>query len=145
MNGEIVSIWIKRAHRGKMDSVQAAELVAGHGLIGNANQGGKRQLTVIAEEAWREAQREVDAEVDPSARRANVLVRGIDLENSGGKLLHLGSCKVRLYGETRPCDLMETAQPGLLEALKPKWRGGAFGEIVQGGTIRVGDPAGFAE
>ena len=145
MNGEIVSIWIKRAHHGKMDPVQSAELAPGRGLIGNANQGGKRQITVIAEEAWQEAQREVDAEVDPSARRANVLVRGVDLENSRGKTLRLGSCTVLLYGETRPCEMMEAMQPGLREALKPRWRGGAFGEIVEGGIIRVGDPAGFAE
>ncbi len=96
---------------------------------------------MIDEAAWQDARREVGADVDPSARRANVLVRGVDLSESRGQTLHLGECVVRLLGETRPCQLMDDAQPGLREALKPDWRGGAFGEIVVGGTIRVGDEA----
>jgi|SRR5712691_2646236 len=139
--GEIVSIWIKRAHRGPMDRVPEAELVAGRGLRGSADQGGKRHITVITEESWDDAQEELGVEVDPSARRANVLLRGIDLESSRGQLLRLGECVVRVYGETRPCHLMDEAQEGLRNALKPNWRGGVFGEIVEGGTIRVGDAA----
>lgn len=138
--GEIVSIWIKRAHRGPMDRVSQADLVAGRGVRGSADQG-KRQITIITEESWDEAQEAVGVAVDPSARRANVLVRGLDLESSRGKLMRLGDCIVRVYGETRPCNLMEEAQPGLRDALKPRWRGGVFGEIVEGGTIHVGDAA----
>jgi MOSC domain-containing protein YiiM len=139
--GEIVSIWIKRAHRGPMDRVREAELVAGRGVRGSADQGRKRQITIITEESWDEAQEAVGMAVDPSARRANVLVRGLDLESSRGKLLRLGDCVVRVFGETRPCNLMDEVQPGLREALKPRWRGGVFGEIVEGGTIHVGDAA----
>lgn len=141
MTGEIVSIWVKRAHGGPMDAVAEAQLLSGRGLAGSANQGGRRQITVIAEDAWRDVQNELRAEVDPSARRANVLLRGIDLENSGGKTLRLGQCLVRLLGETRPCELMDEMQPGLRKALAPEWRGGAFGEILEGGAIHVGDPA----
>lgn len=141
MTGEIVSIWVKRAHSGPMDAVAEAQLLSGRGLAGSANQGGRRQITVIAEDAWRDVQNELRAEVDPSARRANVLLRGIDLENSGGKTLRLGQCLVRLLGETRPCELMDEMQPGLRKALAPEWRGGAFGEILEGGAIHVGDPA----
>lgn len=139
--GEIVSIWIKRAHGGPMDRVTEAELVTGRGVRGNADQSGRRQITIIGEEAWRAAEKELGTTVDAAARRANVLVRGIDLENSGGKTLRLGACTIRLFGETRPCQLMDDQQPGLRDALRPNWRGGAFGEIVEGGTIRVGDPA----
>jgi MOSC domain-containing protein YiiM len=137
--GEIVSIWIKRAHRGLMDPVDEAELVAGRGLAGNANQGGWRQVTVIDEESWRAATEELGVDVDPSARRANVMVRGIDLEKSRGKRLHLGDCIINIRGENPPCRLMDDAQAGLQKALKPHWRAGVFGDIVQGGTIRVGD------
>ena len=38
-----------------MDPVDRAELVAGRGLRGNANQGGKRQITILSEEAWNDA------------------------------------------------------------------------------------------
>ena len=139
--GSIAAIWVKRFKRGPMDPVERAQLVAGRGIAGNANQGGKRQVTLIDEEAWRAATEVVGVGVDPSKRRANVMLRGIDLERSNGLVLRLGECVVRIYNETRPCERMDEAHPGLRDALRPDWRGGAFGEIVQGGTIRVGDEA----
>ncbi len=124
-----------------MDPVDSAELVTGRGLRGSADQGRKRQITIISEAAWDEAQEEVGVAVDPSARRANVMIRGIDLENSAGKTLKLGDCVIRVFGETRPCERMDEAQPGLRDALRPRWRGGVFAEILEGGTIHVGDAA----
>jgi len=143
--GEIAAIWIKRFKRGPMDPVAEARLVEGRGLVGNANQGGKRQVTLIDEARWREAQEEVGVEVPPTARRANVMLRGIDLERSHRRLLRVGECVIRIYGETRPCEQMEDAQPGLRAALAQRWRAGAFGEIIEGGTIRVGDDAAWLE
>lgn len=141
MTGEIVNIWIKRAHRGVMNPVDDAEAIAGRGLVGNADQGRRRQITIIDEAAWREAVAETGADVDPSRRRANVMLRGIPLADSRGKLLRLGRCLVRILGETRPCEQMEEAQAGLRKALSPNWRAGVFGEVVEGGVIRVGDAA----
>jgi MOSC domain-containing protein YiiM len=141
MTGEIINIWIKRAHRGVMDPVDDAEAIAGRGLVGNADQGRRRQITIIDEAAWREAAAETGHDVDPSKRRANVMLRGIPLAGSRGRFLRLGACLVRILGETRPCDQMEEAQRGLREALSPHWRAGVFGEIVEGGAIRVGDRA----
>ena len=143
--GEIVSIWIKRMKGGPMDSAAQAELIAGRGIRGNANQGGRRQVTIIDEAAWKAATDELGVNVPPEARRANVLVRGIDLENSRGQLLKLGGAVVRIFGETRPCEQMDDAAAGLRVALQPHWRAGAFGEIVEAGTIRVGDTAGWIE
>lgn len=139
--GEIAAIWIKRFKRGPMDPVQDAELIAGRGIAGNANRGGKRHVTIIDEKAWADACKELGEAVDPSIRRANVMVRGIDLARSRGRFLRLGNCRIRIYGETTPCERMEEARAGLRAALRPEWRGGAFGEIVEGGTIRVGDRA----
>jgi MOSC domain-containing protein YiiM len=139
--GAIAAIWIKRFKRGPMDPADSAELVAGRGLRGNANQGGKRQITIIDEAAWRAACAEAGVELDPSRRRANVMLRGVDLRNARGRTLRLGDCTIRIYGETRPCERMEEAARGLRKALQSEWRGGVFGEIVDGGTIRVGDEA----
>ncbi len=141
MPGEVAAIWIKRFKGGPMDPVLFAEAVAGRGLAGNANQGGKRQVTIIDEARWREAQEEVGADVHPSARRANVMLRGLDLEDSRGRTLRIGPVEVRIYNETRPCEQMEEAHAGLREALGTRWRGGVYGEIVTAGVIRVGDGA----
>ena len=126
-----------------MERVDAAELVAGRGLVGNADQGGWRQITIIDEDAWRQATAELGVDVDPSARRANVMIRGLDLESSRGRQLVLGDCLVNLRGQSLPCRLMDQAQAGLQKALKQHWRGGVFGEIVRGGRIRAGDPVAF--
>jgi MOSC domain-containing protein YiiM len=136
---EIVSIWIKRAHRLPMERVDEAQLVAGRGLVGNADQGRWRQVTIIDEHAWHQASEELGVDVDPSARRANVMIRGLDLEGSRGRKLILGDCVINIRGENPPCRLMDQMQ----KFLKPHWRAGIFGEIVEGGTIRAGDEVAF--
>lgn len=141
MRGVVAAIWIKRARGGPMDRVERAELVAGRGVAGSADAGGKRQVTIIEQDMWDELMRETGGSVDPSARRANVLVRGVSLRDSRGKVLLLGSCRVRVHGETRPCEQMDDALPGLREAMKRPWGGGAFAEILTGGALQVGDQA----
>jgi MOSC domain-containing protein YiiM len=78
---------------------------------------------------------------DPGVRRANILVSGVDLGQSRGKTLRVGSIRIRIYGETRPCELMDDECPGLRAALAVPWGGGAFGEVLDNGVITVGDPA----
>lgn len=139
--GEVRALWIKRAKLGPMDPAQAVEMVAEEGIRGNANQGGYRQVTIIQEEVFDALEEELGPRVDPAMRRANVMVRGIDLRESRGRTLHLGECRIVIRGETVPCERMDQALPGLREALRPEWRGGCFGRVVQGGAVRVGDRA----
>ena len=135
MEGEIVAIWIKKAHRRPLDAVTEAELVAGRGIVGNANQGGWRQITIIDEKSWADAQAELGRDVDPSRRRANVMIRGIDLEKSRGRKLRLGECVIDIRGENPPCRQMGDMQV----PLKTHWRAGVFGSIEKGGMIHIGD------
>lgn len=132
------AIWIKRARRAPMDAAENARLVVGQGLVGNANQG-RRQVTIIAREAWGRAIAELDVPVAPSARRANLLVSGIELRESRDRVLRVGACRIRIGGETRPCRRMDEAAEGLQRALEPEWRGGAYGVVLDDGEIRVGD------
>jgi len=133
------AIWIKRGKGAPMDPVDEARLVEGRGLENNANQGGKRQVTIISAESWRDVEADLGFQVDPRARRANLMVRGVDLRESGGKVLTIGDCRILIHGFTRPCELMEETQEGLQEALRPDWRGGSYGEVLEGGVIRSGD------
>jgi MOSC domain-containing protein YiiM len=144
-SGVLESIWIKRFRRGPMDAADSATLVAGRGIVGNANQGGKRQVTIISREAWDAVERELGESVAPETRRANLLVNGIDLADTRGRVLRIGACRVRVYGETKPCWQMEEAHVGLQLALRPDWRGGTFAEVLDDGQIAVGDRVEWAE
>ena len=128
-----------------MDPTDEAQLVAGRGIAGNANQGGKRQVTIISREAWDAVERELGGHVAPETRRANLLVTGIELAGSRGRVMRIGPCRVRVYGETKPCWQMEEAHAGLQSALGPDWRGGVFAEVLDNGRVTVGDSVEWIE
>ncbi len=141
--GALRAIWIKRVRRGPMDGADHARLVADRGIEGNANQNGRRQVTIIEEEAWQRLMAQLGGTLDPSSRRANLMISGLRLADSRDRLLRIGECVIDIRGETRPCERMDEALPGLREAMKVDWAGGVFGTIVRGGVIRVGDPVRF--
>ena len=144
--GELKAIWLKRMRGGPMDPVEQAALKAGRGLVGNANQGGKRQVTIINQAIWADRTAQLGVELDPAERRANLMVSGdIDLADSRGQVLRIGKCRIRIYGETTPCELMDKAAFGLREMLRENWGGGAFGEILDDGEIAIGDSVEWAE
>jgi MOSC domain-containing protein YiiM len=118
-----------------------AQLEEGHGIAGNANRGGKRQVTVIEQEVWQQHMERLQGDLDPSRRRANLMISGCALRESRGRVLRIGDCRIMIRGETKPCEQMEAALPGLRNAMFPEWGGGAFGEVIAGGAIRVGDEA----
>ncbi len=139
--GRVDALWIKRAHRGPMDPAAAATLVAGRGVLGSADQGGRRQVTILERERWEAACARLGAAVPPEARRANVLVSGLSLADSRGKVLRLGGCRILIHGETKPCERMDEARDGLQRALRDPWAAGAYGEVLDGGPVSVGDTA----
>lgn len=139
MPGQLRAIYLKRSKGGPMDRRDTATLVAGRGLLGNANQGGRRQVILLDEKAWADATAELAADLDPSTRRANLLLSGVRLEGTRGRILHVGPTRLRIWFECAPCYQMDQAYPGLQEALRPCWRGGACAEVMEGGEVRAGD------
>ena len=137
--GVLRAIWVKRAKRGPLDPRPSALLVAGRGLLSNKDQGGRRQVTLLEAERWAEAVAELGVDVEPRARRANLMLAGFPLTNTRGRILAIGSTRLRILGETRPCERMDEAEPGLRRILEVPWRAGAFAEVLTGGEIAVGD------
>lgn len=122
-----------------MDEVAQATLVAHRGLAGNANQGGRRQVTVLSLETWTAITAGVSGPVDPVERRANLLVSGLDLRGCRGQVLRIGACRLLVHGETKPCERMDAVAPGLQQGLRTPWAGGVFAEALDEGVIQTGD------
>ena len=143
--GKLEAIWLKRARRGPMDSVEEAVAVEGRGLEGGADFDRHRHVTLIEREVFDRLKVEFDASVKPVMRRANLLVSGIRLEGTRDRTLAVGDLRIQIRGETRACGRMEEACQGLVDALDSHWRGGAHGSVVNEATIAVGDEVRWEE
>jgi MOSC domain-containing protein YiiM len=95
-------------------------------------------VTLMSLDRWRALTAALPGSPDPAIRRANLLIEGVDFEDSRGRVLRIGEARIRIFGETRPCQQMDEACPGLQAALAPPWGGGAFGEVLEGGEIAEG-------
>ena len=102
-------------------------------------------MTFLEQEVWHTLMAQLGATLPPSTRRANLLLSGIRLVKSRQRLLCIGACRIRILGETKPCERMEEACPGLQQAMYANWAGVAFGEVLDDGDIVVGDPVRWLE
>jgi len=100
---------------------------------------GKRQITVVAEESWNASCKELGQELPWTLRRANLLISGIELQNTAGKLIHINNVILQITGETTPCHVMDKGYNGLQKVLIPSWRGGVTCKVLRGGKLSVGD------
>ena len=137
-----MGIAFKSGKSGDMKEIPEAEVSLDKGIPGDhRGRPGKRQVTVLAKQGWEDACREVDAVIPWLARRANLYVEGIDLEESTGGQIRIGHLILEITGETAPCNRMDQVKPGLQETLRPGWRGGVCCRVRQPGKIQPGDTA----
>jgi MOSC domain-containing protein YiiM len=122
-----------------MDPHPRATLVAGRGLAGSVDRSRRRQVTLHEAEVWEALMTALGADAPPEARRANLLVRGIALARTRGRVLRVGAVRLRVGGELTPCERMDEAVPGLQSLMRPEWRGGVFAEVLDDGEIAIGD------
>lgn len=135
----LVAIAIKTAHGAPLELVDRAEVTISEGLVGNVPQSSYRRVTLLSREQWDDVTAEAGVALPWQTRRANLLVEGLDLAGLKGKLVRLGDVELNINGETKPCNQMDEAHYGLQAILTPEWRGGVYGSVQKGGTIRKGD------
>lgn len=99
----------------------------------------RRQVTLIERADWDAATASVGADLPWSARRANILVDGLDLPQVPGTVLRIGDVRLMVMVECEPCSRMDALAPGLQAALSADWRGGVCTRVMSGGEIAVGD------
>lgn len=141
-SGEIIGIARHRESRAPIEELTSARITLESGLEGDCHgEPGPSQITVVDEEGWRATIAELGTDLSWTLRRANLLIRGIDLFGSAGKRLHLGNVVVEITGENEPCWVMDKQHRGLRKALTPRWRAGISCRVISGGTVNIGDPA----
>lgn len=146
-SGFVTAIAIAPQATGPVQLVERASAEAGRGLVGDRYHA--QAGTFSAPGATGTALTLVDADLlaavpapagplDLAASRRNVATTGIDLDTLIGREFLIGD--VRCIGRRRaePCAHLERlAGPGTLRALVH--RGGLRADVLQGGTIQVGD------
>lgn len=135
------AIAIRNRPRVAMQSIDSARIDIASGILGDfrGSQRG-RQVTILSESAWQRACDEVGAELPWTVRRANLLVDGIEFDDSYiGKRVRIGEVELEITEETDPCTRMDEQHPGLTAALEPEWRGGVCCRVLKAGDIRIGD------
>ena len=151
--GSVVAISIAKTASEPMVSVEQAKAVAGRGLEGdryflrqgtftdNPNTTG-RQVTLIESEAVDALERDYGVKIEPTAARRNIVTRGVPLNHLVGKEFSVGGVRLRGVRLDEPCNHMASLVD---EANKDKirlglmHRGGLRADILNDGTIRVGD------
>ncbi len=135
----ILAIAVRTEKNGPMQEIDTVVVTPDDGLEGDLPAPSHRRITLLSTDQWSQTTGELGADLPWHTRRANILLNGGSLEGLIGSTVQLGELKIRVNAETRPCGLMDKIHMGLREALVPDCRGGVYGEIVEGGTIKVGD------
>ena len=140
--GKLIGIARREKSRDPMEILREATISADRGLDGDCKGARfpQRQLTIMAIEDWQAALALIGSpKLDWTVRRANLLVKGMNLPRGKGSQIQIGEVIVEVTGQTSPCQKMEYAQPGLLKALSGNWRGGVTTKVIQSGLIQLGD------
>lgn len=143
----LLGIAVRPRRRAPMSSLEECAISREHGVADDTRgRPGSRQVTVLSLDSWRAACSELGAQLDWTTRRANLLVEGVDLQQSTGMVLHVGDIvELLVTGELEPCGRMDQAYSGLRCALEPHWRGGVTCKVVVEGNVRVGDAVSLRE
>ena len=136
----LLAIAVRQRSRGTMQELAGAEVTREGGVADDfRGRPGRRQVTVLSLESWQAACRQAGRpELPWTARRANLLVSGVDLAAAG--VLRIGEVELEVTGETAPCERMDEACDGLRAALTPEWRGGVTCRVRQPGSLAAGAP-----
>ena len=126
-----------------IESVESIDCIAGSGIRGDRffdyKPGFKGQITFFDWAVYTQVRDEiVKGELDPSAFRRNVVVKGMDLNGLIDKRFTIAGLEFTGSCECTPCYWMDEAcAPGAFEFLKG--RGGLRARIIKGGQLTVGD------
>jgi MOSC domain-containing protein YiiM len=131
-----------------MVTLKKARAVVGRGLEGDRyfdqvgtysnRPGPDRELTLIESEAIEALKRDLQITLEPKDSRRNIVTKGVPLNHLVGRTFKVGDVTLRGIRLCEPCSYLESLttqgiEKGLLH------RGGLRAQILNDGTIRIGD------
>lgn len=159
----VIAVSASTRHEVRKEPAEAIELIAGHGVLGDAHAGATvqhlharrkdpakpnlRQVHLIGRELLDDLAR-LGQPVSPGELGENVLTAGVELlALPVGTRLRLGQdAVVRLTGKRDPCSRINEIRPGLMKLCfgtdsegRPTGRIGVLGVVEAGGSVRPGD------
>lgn len=149
--GRVVSLHLHPAKSGEpLTVVDEIEVVADKGIVGNGRyyarvsatirRPGRRQVTLIEREVIAGHAAALGLErIAPGAVRANIETTGVDLVSLIGRKVTVGGAILLFYEARTPCAKMDRICAGLRRAMENQ-KQGVLAQVVQSGSIRVGDP-----
>jgi MOSC domain-containing protein YiiM len=118
-----------------MEELLEVRALPDSGLEGcaHARPGGKRQVLLVDRETLEAMS------LAPGIVRENITTEGLSVNSlATGQQLRVGEARLEVSAVCTPCNQLEKIRPGLRKEL---WgRRGALCRIIEGGTIRRGDP-----
>jgi MOSC domain-containing protein YiiM len=133
--GSVASLQLCPAHRTPMQPVETARAIQDGGLEGDrhAHSGGSRQVLLMDEETL------AAFGLGAGVVKENITTRGLALKIlAPGTRLRVGGALLEVTMTCTPCRRMDEIREGLREALEGQR--GLLARVVEGGTLRVGDP-----
>lgn len=146
--GFVVSIHTAPAAGAPMRKVECACAVAGQGLEGDRyfakagtysnTPGAVRDVTLIESEAVAAVNQKLGTGFEPGEMRRNIVTRGVALNHLLNQEFRVGEARLRGTDLCQPCAYLESlTRVGMKAAMQH--RCGLRAQILEGGTIRVGD------
>lgn len=100
----------------------------------------KTQVTLLSLKTWQRVCASVNADLNWTERRVNLLVDDMDFNESMlGQQIQVGKVLLQITAETDPCTRMDELHTGLKQALTSDWAGGIRCTVLREGTIHLDD------
>lgn len=146
--GYVVSIHTAPAAGVPMRSIESVRAVAGQGLEGDRyfakagtysnTPGAVRDVTLIEGEAMAAVNQKLGTAFEPGEMRRNIVTRGVALNHLVNQEFRVGEVRLQGTDLCQPCTYLEgLTRVGVKAAMQH--RCGLRAQILEGGTIRVGD------
>jgi len=146
--GRLVGIFTTAAAAEPLEPSTEMRAIEGIGLEGDRyatadgtysnRPGPHRQVTLVEREVIGALKDESGVDLGEHETRRNLVTEGVPLHHLIGQTFRVGEVVLRGIKSCPPCvHLEQLTRPGVRAALEN--RGGLRAEIVQGGTLRIGD------